>query len=241
MQHTAPSFRLLTSCLVTLAATQPCAAQVRVEVTPFVGAYLPNATVLTVPPSPGGCLAGSTLPQHAATARVTGSLLGGLQCGGAHVHQRSAPIVGGQITGWLGSRLAVDLSLGYSWSGVVSEPCCSTFLPLGVGGDTSAHVVIGSAQFLFVAPFTVRSSLYLIVGGAFVAHRGDGYAIIGNAPTEWGVAFGVGVRTALTPTLTPRADLLYKPAGEIDHLRGGEGVLSLGLAVALGGRMGAPR
>jgi hypothetical protein len=220
------------------AAAAPCSAQVRVEFTPFGGAYVPRTDVVSV--------GGQTCPN---------SFIGGWWCGGATVRQRNAPILGGQITSWFGNRFGIDFSLGYAFSGMVSQPLPGPALLSGgmaaVGGDTSAHVVMGSARLLVsVTPPMTRTSLYLVAGWSFVTHGGDGYAATVQTfgdpgSTDWGPVLGLGARVELIPLLAPRAELQYYlydagPGAAISHFRG-DLVYSLGLSVTLSGQRGAAR
>ena len=215
--HPSPRwFGPLSACFVTLAAAYPCSAQLRVEFTPFAGAYLARTNFATLPPAE--CL--SDFP-------IDG-------CGGGVVRQKNAAIVGGQITGWLGKRLALDISAGYSWSGMVSQPYqgYAPFANPGVASDTSGHLFTGSARLLItVTPPTAPASLYLSAGWAFVSHDGDGYR---DAPTDRGPVVGAGARLALTPAVAPRVELqcYTGPGADIGRFRG-DLVLSMGLSATL--------
>jgi hypothetical protein len=97
-----------------LTLARPCSAQVRVEVTPLVRAYVPGkdfASVVgtTSDCNPGWCFLGASL------------------------HQNSAPIVGAQITTWLGKQFAVEAAGGYSPSSLVTASDC-----VGMACPTSA-------------------------------------------------------------------------------------------------------
>src|SRR3989442_13626228 len=119
----------------TLVAAPPCPAQMRVEVTPFVGAYLPGAGLSSDTVREGGI---DTYYLSGATVRQTSALIGG-----AH------------LTAWLGKQIAVEIAGGFSPSGTVTrhytcggqvtEPFPSGCI---VSDPQAAYVVMGSARLL---------------------------------------------------------------------------------------------
>jgi len=213
----------------TLATARPCSSQVRVEFTPFAGAYVPTSARLW--PAPG--------------TNCTLQVVSGVPnfCDGT-MRQETSPAVGGRITAWLNNRTGIDLSVGYSGS--------RARVPSTSLRDTSASIVAGSARVLVnLTPRMVRTSFYVAAGASFVAHGGDAYAALNasrlaydvliGSTTGWGPVLGVVTRFMLAPSLAIRADLEdhhYKISG------GGfqnDLVFSLGLSATLLGRGRAAR
>ncbi len=211
---------------VTLGAVTPCSAQ-RVELTPFMGAYLPNANFdgvargqICIPPV--GCYLNL----------------------GESAQQENAVLGGVRVTAWVGQQVAVEVSVGYAASGIVTRGSCNTedAWPLSCNSgictsnictfasSAAGSVTTGTAQVLvaLTPSATGHPSWFLAAGGGFVSHDIE---VSESARTDWGPAFGVGVRLPVTSMLTPRAEVQLTSFG-------GEGTdytLTLGLSVALSG------
>ena len=227
MYPSASRFLPLTACLVTFAAVHPCAAQVRVEVTPFVGVYFPGAHLVDM--ERAGDFGDDTYTLS-----------------GANVRQARALNGGGQLTAWLGNQVAIEVTGAYSpGETVTSTYACNCVVPGGcypkpcvIDTDKSAHVVTGSARLLlaFAPPRVRRPSLYVVVGGGVVNHGGTGFhaaeQTAGTAlqSTYWGPIVGVGVRLPLTPTRAPRLELVRVQPGSQGQA---DWVLSAGVSVSL--------
>jgi len=238
--------RLLPFVTMLVAITTSSAAQVRIELTPQVGAYLPNTNLVET--VPGSCVSEFDFL--------------GDPCGTygkpVSVRQKTAPMVGGLVTVWIGRRFGADVALGYAASTMTSlapySPPALATLP-AVIGDTAAYVVSGSARVLYdLTPRFRRSSVYLGAGFAFVKHGGVGYDVTVRAftgsvqgHTDWGPTFGVGARYQLSRALAVRGDVqnclyIHGPSAAISHFRG-DFVASAGLSLALapGNRMAPQR
>src|SRR3989475_16039 len=221
------------SVMVLAVAAAPSAAQGRVEVTPFAGVYVPAAHVIDISAfCPGG------------------------SCGEV-LKQEIAPLFGARVTAWVRERLALDLSLTYSRTGVIRHGLLAE-IPTGVivgptPTDTSstANITTGSARVLIgLMPRSERASFYVAAGLAFVAHGGEAYSrVIGN--TGWGPERQPGGRWQLAPPPALRvgvADYVHQfsgtavtspPAYSLGVVAGNYSsglqhdlVLSLGLSVA---------
>jgi hypothetical protein len=176
-------------CVLAALGAAPCAAQGRLELSPFAGLYVPAAHVVDISAfCPGG------------------------PCGEV-VAQGIAPIVGVRLTAWGSDRVGLDFSLGYSRSRVTRHGLLAE-IPSGVlvgrtATDTSgtASITTGSARVLIrLSPHTDRSSLYLAAGLAVVSHGGEAYSqVVGN--TGWGPVVGAVGRLQLARAVTLRAQL----------------------------------
>jgi hypothetical protein len=223
---------LLLLTAATLAVVRPCSAQHGIEITPFVGAYLPGAD-----------------------SRVTASTDMGVDVNtiyGTEVGQDNAVVGGVRLTAWFSRRFATEVSVAYSPSGTASRAydCWHSF---NFGGsdycssatvtDKSSRVVTGSARVLFapLSPPTQRHPSLYVVAGIGVFHRsGPGFQAAeqtaGTAvpSTDWGPVVGVGARVPVTSTLAYRAELVLAERGW--DYRHGDFVFSLGLSKTLVGR-----
>jgi hypothetical protein len=219
----------------TLAVVPPCSAQHAIEITPFVGAYLPGAARAT---ASYGCFSIDT-------ACLDSTAVG----------QHNAVMGGVRLTAWLSRRFATEVGVAYSPSGTVNRTTdcgciagggCFCSPPVTVA-DMSSRVVTGSARVLFTfTPPTLRHPSPYAVAGIGVFHRsGPGYQAAGQVAgttvpsTDWGPVIGVGARIGLTPALATRAELqdyLYarRPGGDGGYFRG-DFVFSLGLSATFFG------
>jgi len=116
---------------------------------------------------------------------------------GAVMRAKRAGAVGGRITGWLGTRTAVDLSFTYSASRVTGFPpigyadhTLRTVRTVPSPSDTSAHIVAGSARILVTVARVPRASFHVAAGLSFVTHDGDAYAAIGPSRDAYGYSEG---------------------------------------------------
>jgi len=174
----------------------PGRAQVRVEITPLLGAFTPTAAIVRYS-SPYGCYP----EDYTSSGRCPNS---GLL--GAVARQRVAPVVGGVGTVWPGARFAAELSVSYAASEVGPY-------------DYAAHVLATSARFLvLLAPGTARVSPYVAAGWAAVMHWGlawdsvtaTNYPVSGYGPgqfTSWGPTAAVGFRTQVARSIAVRGEL----------------------------------
>jgi len=181
------------SVAVAMLTTAPCSAQVRVDVTPFFGSYLPTSDLFPV----------GTLPNNASPSRL---------------RQNAGLAVGGRVTAWLTNRFAIDGSYGYSGSGAeqaeyVYDNLLSDYI---VTATTTGHISIVSARLLLVVVGSPsRAALYLLGGPAYVGHRdqaldpgGLHFDIAGMTADTLGAVIGIGARFKVTNTkLAVRADL----------------------------------
>jgi hypothetical protein len=181
--------------VATFVTTAPCSAQVKVEFTPFAGAYVPTAALF--PPG--------TVP-HGASARL---------------RQETGLALGGQVTAWLTDRFAVEGSFGHSGSGVeltepfnpYVDPCCAD-----VTSRTAGHVSMVSARLLLVVVGGPSSRALYILGGPVYVDHGDQpfdilpcpvclpYTAVGMS--SLGAVVGIGARFKVPRTaLTVRTEL----------------------------------
>lgn len=158
------------------ATVRPCAAQVRVEISPFVGGYVPGGDF----------------------ANIWGSGLDGYSS--ESVRQDIAPALGVSLVACAGQKLALAVGVGYSASGTVTRgttcsaiPVPGTFTCGPMSSDTSGSVVTASARALvfLTAPAVRRPSFYLIAGLGWVGHSGGSPA---GATNDFGPDLGVGLR-----------------------------------------------
>jgi len=233
---------LVVAVAAVFTTASPCAAQVSVEVTPFVGLYAPTADILD------------------GYDYVVSVLGPDVSCGGATnfcsavMRQRMAPTVGGRLTTWLDRRFAVELALGYSESSVTGfgqvarTPGGPSITPV----YASASIVAGSARILLSTPRTYATSFYVLGGWAFVAHGGAPYNDSFTSTTGWGPVLGIGTRRRVGPLLALRAEVVdysYEP-GFVDRQSTpayplfqraqNDLMFSLGLSVTLVGGPPAP-
>ncbi len=197
-----------------LAITPRSSAQVRFEFTPFGGLYLPTSKVIDQFSTACNC-------------QVSGK-------------QKTNFSLGGRIAAWVSDRLAVEGSFGYSGSGV-------SITAAGFGSaDTSANILTGSARLLIgLGPRALNTLFYLSGGLGLVAHGGAAYTGA-SGTTRVGAIAGVGARLKVAPSLAVRAELedyLYSAqfsassgGGQTNSKFQNDLVLSLGLAIPLGGR-----
>jgi hypothetical protein len=194
------------------------------EITPFVGAYVPTesvdpvfAAILSVASAPCSfdtAVAQRLLLRETGSPRFTtdwASARGragpvrqqyeSLLCPNTTARPRAAPTVGARIAARLTRRFAAEFSLAYApnavryASGVISSR------------DTSAAIVMGSAGLrvnLDQPPLKVP--LYFVLGGGFVTHSGSAYSNI-TGRTGWGPLAGIGARVRASPALAIRAEL----------------------------------
>jgi hypothetical protein len=140
--------------VVTLAVTAHSSAQVRVEFTPLIGAYVPTTSLL-----------------GAGTVPTTGIPAG---TSATSVAQKSGLALGAQGTAWLRSRVAIDVSYVYSGSGATqsASSCAYVDVPCGsVRGTTWGTTWMASARLRLVAwRYRSRTAAYVLVGPAYVGY-----------------------------------------------------------------------
>jgi len=217
------SFPILTALSIATAARVE--GQVRVEIAPSAGAYLPNSDVINVGPA---CSAGIPGINFACGKPTT------------VVAQETAPLLGGRVTFRTRGRIGADVSLGYAASRLTS----GTFVSSGALLDTTGPVIAGSFRVLYdLAASSSRTAFFVAAGVGFLVHETDysaslnGYPVAMQGRTDWGPVLGLGARMGLTRTLALRGDLeqyFYTrgPSADIAHLRG-DFVVSLGLSMTV--------
>jgi hypothetical protein len=228
------TIRLLSLLLATLLAAatfavSPCAAQVRVEITPFAEAFMPNGDL-----GDYGGTSEFTTPDGEISESYSAT-------------PRGTSVWGAQLTAWFGKQVAVELGAGYSPSASIAQQRTSTWLDGGPfatcdfpqtctsTAEASTQLTVGSARLLVtLSPPTVgHPSLYVIAGVGVVNYNGAPLQEFGyGGATEWGPDLGVGVRMPLTATMAPRVELedVFEPASIRNDL-----IMSAGLSVAVGG------
>jgi hypothetical protein len=167
--------------VVSLVVTAPCSAQVRVEFTPLVGAYVPTTSLLSE----------GTVPIGGSAAVTTTS-----------VAQKSGLALGAQVTTWLGSRAAIDVSYVYSGSGAQqSAYSCSDF-EIGCGssqGRTWGTTWLATARLRVVAwRHGSNAAAYLLGGPAYIGYSDQPQSpaqvpISGLTASNFGLVVGIGV------------------------------------------------
>lgn len=230
---------LFSSLLFLTAATvlvvPPCSAQHAIEITPFLGAYLPGAD-----------------------SRVTvsyGHSFDTYTKDSAAVGQHPAATGGIRLTAWFGRRWATEMSIEYSPSGtgIRADDCnciagggcvCSSV----TATDMASRIVTGSARVLFglSSPALRHPSPYAVAGIGVFHRSGPGFEAAGQTAetaipsTDWGPLLGVGARMRVTPTLTPRAELLLTDVTLGSRPRA-DLVFSVGLSKTLAGGASSAR
>jgi hypothetical protein len=212
------------------ALAKPCSAQVRVELTPFVGSYRPIENLV---------------PTNGLADFYT-----------TNVRQQAGLSFGGRVTAWLTDRLAIEGSYAYLEGGTartVDEPCVD-FLCGPVTSNTPGHLWMVNGQLLFIVAGRASSPVFYVSGGPSYIGNGDSElhylptvgATIVRSP---GAVGGIGARFTLPgTTFTFRAgveDCVY-----VARLSGYDGrsswagsqlqndlLLSTGLSVPLLGRL----
>ena len=161
------------------------AAQVRYEVAPYIGLYLPLGSMLqAIPPSPGFAGSGST------------------------VTQRTSLAWGGHVTAWLSHRVGLEGTLSYAPSGV--NMTCGD--PNGCARD--GRVLVGSVKVVMPLAFaTILRAVHVSGGIGVVDHGGPAYKSVARttsaAPT---VGAGVALRVAGSTLLRVDAeDSWFRP------------------------------
>lgn len=132
---------------------------------------------------------------------------------------------GGRLTAWVGTRVALDLSIGrWDAAGTVSSgglPCVVPFpgdsVCGGIGSPSgTADMTSGSLGVLFSFTPPGGVGLFVLGGLSFVALGGSTYhssSPVAPSQTDWGPVLGVGVRVPFSPTLGLRLeveDYLYR-------------------------------
>jgi hypothetical protein len=161
--------------LVIAAIPGPLAGQVRVEFSPQVGVFT----------------AATDLPDDLDAS-----------CGcSATLKQATSFALGGRLSLWLTSRLAIEGNVQYSSSRLLARPKSIT-LP-----SDDAHVLASSARILLsVLPGSLPLSFHLSGGGGVVSHGGKAYDGV-RGTNDFGVAAGAGFRFPISETVSLRADV----------------------------------
>jgi hypothetical protein len=209
-------FPLMCSVALTMVAmSAPCAAQQRVDVTPFVG-FEPQTTLFG---STGGVPCVETLP-------------GEVACPNAAVSENAALGFGARLTTWVGKRVALDLSVG-RWDAGSDI------------GSATADMTTGCLGVLFNFTSPDSAGFFVVGGLSFVSLGGSTYSSgspYASSQTDWGPVLGVGARVPFSPTLALRVeveDYLYRLTDVGGQASGSAGqhslVFSAGPSVTLGG------
>jgi hypothetical protein len=185
---------LIYALAATLGAVRVCTAQV--EVTPYVGLYVPTPNV---PSSPVPCFA------------ILDSALDGPQSScGPSAKQRTGPLLGVRLTGWLSQWLALDISLGYAPTSVTTQSA------------TLGEVVTVSTRLLVaVSPRDARLCWFVAGGPAVIMWKGVPYAA-----TPFDAVVGIGARFKAASSVMIRAEIEA-------YLFQNDFVFSLGVPVAV--------
>lgn len=208
-----------------------CSAQRAIEITPFVGAYVPGAASRAT--ASYGC-------QGVDTYCIEGTAVG----------QDNAVIGGIRLTASFSRRFATEVGLAYAPSGTASQmydcPCSANFGGQCFGcsfttvADASSRLVTGSVLAL-VTPFLTRPhhrSLYVVAGIDGFHRSGPGFQAAVQAAggawpsTDWRPVIGLGARVPVSSSLAfaPRAEF----TGHASY------VFSLGLSKTLVDRTPGP-
>ncbi|HTR21661.1 MAG TPA: hypothetical protein VMH88_12470 [Gemmatimonadales bacterium] len=190
----------------------------QVEVTPFVGLYLPTSSVI----------------QETAV---------GLTVSGKH---GTTFLFGARLTYWTSPSVGLEASLGYTPSSMTFSVDTGG-VRVG-SADTSAHVILGSARVLYkVGPKGGDTDIHLLAGVGFISHGGAAYDLLGqggggiSGTTDIGGVVGASVRFRVSAKLKARVDVednLYSAKFNIggaettSHFQNDIAV-SLGLAIPL--------
>lgn len=176
----------LGTCIALFAgAVLPChLAGQQVEVTPFVGLYLPTANV------------------------IEESALG-LTVSGKH---GTTFLFGARLTYWTSRSVGLEASLGYTASSMTFSVDTGG-VRVG-SADTSAHVMLGSARVLYkVGPKSGDTDIHLLAGVGFISHGGAAYDLLGqgnggiSGTTDIGGLVGASVRFRASAKLKIRVDI----------------------------------
>lgn len=208
---------MLWVAILAVALSRSLVAQ-HLELTPFVGLYLPTANVI----------------------EESG---GGLTVRGKH---GTTFLFGARLTYWTTPTVGFEASLGYTPSKVTFS-VDTNGVNLG-SADTSAHVIVGSARVLFkVGPKSGDTDIHLLAGVGFTSHGGAAYDALGqgsggiSGTTDIGGVVGASVRFKVSSRLKLRVDLednLYSAEFNIggtntsSHFQN-DLVVSLGLVIPL--------
>jgi hypothetical protein len=208
-------------------APSSLSSQARLELTPLLGWYLPTTSIAkqVADPHCGGIAQAAALRRFRnvqASAQFPDA-----DCG-AVLNQRTGPAVGGRLTGWVTTRVALDLAVSYVLSGVVAYPP-----DIGEGGfdlDMPGHLATGSARVLFTfGPQRSPNGFYVACGAAFVSHRGPAYvdltaqrlgSAVAPSNVAWGGDAAVGFRFSEQPDRVELRmeleDFVYRFSGEVN-------------------------
>ena len=138
----------------------------------------------------------------------------------------AAAALGGRLTAWANRWIAFEGSAWYAWAPVIQEVTSSWLgppIPPERLEDAPGGVVGSDVRLLVCLPPVAGMRVFVVGGGAFVSHGGDG--------AGWGGVVGAGSRLRVARSLALRAELaqyLYSVQGL--HQR--DLVVSLGLSYA---------
>lgn len=171
---------------------------------------------------------------------------------GVTLKNKTSYVVGARAAVWVNARAGVELSVGYSGSGITVNDNGST-------ADTTGHVFLASIRglyglskgtsgcFEFVggAPTKCLPALYFTAGLGLVSRGGDGWSGVTGTSNISGEV-GLGYRVPLNSSMALRVEgeaFLYSASFGQSGFSGTttskfqeDFVLSAGLAIPLGGR-----
>lgn len=199
----------LSSWAVAAAALSPVTARAQVEIGPRLGAYVPVGALIREPDfDPGG---------------------------GFEKRQISAAFLGVVATAWVFRRLALEVNLAASPSGVAVTDSAAV-------SDKVATVFLASTRVLIA--LSKERTFYVGVGMGLVARSGSVWSYANGATAPAGV-LAVGTRATLTPSVRMRFEIEdYVSRAQFDQglpsetrARAHHDVLvSLGVVVSVNGR-----
>ncbi len=187
------------------------AAQVRFEIAPTVGGYLPT------------------------TDLVGGEVVIGNTVLNARIHQAAAALIGGRATVWA-SKFGIEASILYSPSHLIQEVS-----PGGGFDDDRAWVTFSSVRAVVALPFPDRRAvLTLSAGGGMVRRSGNGWSNIDTGMMDVLGVVGAGVRLRAGGPFTLRIDIDdHVSNAQVDDFSArlqNDFTLSAGLGVSLFGQ-----
>jgi len=171
---------------------------------------------------------------------------------GVTLKNKVSYVIGASAAVWVNAKTGIELSMGYSGSGITVNDNGST-------ADTTGHVFLGSLRVLYGlsqgtsgcfefvkgAPAHCLPALYLTAGLGLVSRGGDGWSGVTGTSNISGV-LGIGYRVPLNSTMAVRLEgevFLYSAAFGESGVSGTttsefqeDFVFSAGLAIPLGGR-----
>jgi hypothetical protein len=180
----------------------PAAAQIQVDLIPYVGAYLPTNDLAVI--------------SYATSTDQTNKVTFG---------QRASVLLGGRVDVWLSPKWGVEGNFAYAFSqgeetssvGGQTDDSCSE-----AGADCGAYVWYGSVKALYrIYPKPDAGySVHLAAGPAFIGRGGAFYdGLEGSETSDIGGVLGVGVDVAVSSMMGLAIDFedyIYKYKTDVD-------------------------